>query len=185
MITHTKKTGLKRVTALALVFLCLCSFVGCNSTRTTIKAPADYDALWTLGNRRVSFSSFLFPTSIDTSNVISFGCEHETSFLLGARWQAVLELQYDSESFAFEKDKIKALCAGSVIYGESEYFDRETYASVWNTDGCYEYAIFDSDKNTVSYVYLQHKEKKDITLDSSLIPNGYEHQMKGAEFSIY
>lgn len=183
--THAPKFDIKKIAALALAFLCLFSFSACKNEKTVLNNPDEYDALWTLGERRVSFSSFLFPTSIVTSDALSFECEHETSFLLGARWQAVLELQYDANGFALEKDKIKALCAGSAVYGESEYFDYEAYASVWNMDGCYEYAIFNSDKNTITYVYLQHKEKKDITLDSSLVAKGYEHQMKCAEFCIY
>ncbi len=175
---------MKKILSLILVLASVICFCSCAKEETSITDISSYDTVWTLSDRKASSYSFLFPTSITANDVLLFSCEHKKSFS-GAEWQVVLELKYESDALELETDKIKSLCKGSAVFGESEFFSLPVYASVWNTNGCYEYAIFNSEQSTITYVYLQNKEKTDITLDSGAVPVEYALKMESASFSIY
>ncbi len=176
---------MKKAFALILALVCCLSLFGCGTEKTVISDIGEYDSLWTLRDRLASFSSFLFPTSVDEDSVLCFRCEHETSVMYGAKWQVILELEYESETFSFETDKIKALCNGSLVYGENEYFEEDAYASVWNESGIFEYALVNSAEQKITYIYLQRMDKDEINLDEKYIPEEYKMEMKTDSFSVY
>ncbi len=176
---------MKKLTAILLIMTCLLCFAGCKSEKTEITAIGDYDAIWTLSERRASESSFLFPTAIIPTDVQLFKCEHINTMPIGTEWEVILKLQYNTETFKAEADKIQSLCKGSPIHGESDHFDTVSYASVWNWNSCFEYAILNEEENTITYVYLQLKDKDDISIDSKYLPKDYKLEMGTSEFSIY
>ena len=46
-------------------------------------------------------------------------------------------------------------------------------------------AIVDEEEKTISYVYLQLINKDHLCLEDVYVPNGYDQQMEGSEFTVY
>lgn len=148
-----------------------------------------YEDMWELSERRVyhniSQISLLFPKSINEKQCIDFSCKHTTYQIVGTGWQVLLNLKYNDDEFANEVKRLSDLCADSPVCGLTEYFDLPAYASVWNWACCYEYAIVDKEEKTISYVYLQLINKDHLCLEDVYVPNGYDQQMEGSEFTVY
>lgn len=146
----------------------------------------EYDNIWSLPERRADETSVIFPSNVNEEQCVTFICKHTTYRLLGTGWQISLEIQYDDNMFSSEIERLNSLCKSSPVCGSSEYFDKPAYATVWNWVGCYEYAIVNEEKQTISYVYLQLISKEDITIDEKYIFNGYEMELENSEtYSIY
>lgn len=169
---------------LAFFILCLC---GCSDEyeKTVIDDISKYETVWTLPEHRASENSELFPSNIGDKKVNEFYCEHITALPIGTEWQMILKIEYGDEEYSTELARIQKLCTNSPVYGETDYFNQIAYATVWNWNGCYEYVIVDDVSHTVTYLYLQLKNKEDIFIDNTLLPNGYALEMDDVEFSIY
>ena len=146
----------------------------------------EYDNIWTLPERRVGETSVMFPNNVNEEQCVTFICKHTTYQLLGTGWQLLLEIRYDDSLYFSEIDRLNNLCGNSPIRGISEYFGNPAYATVWNWNGCFEYAVVDEKEKTVCYIYLQLIEEDNLILDKKYIPEGYEMQLGNFEtYSIY
>lgn len=83
-------------------------------------------------------------------------------------WQVKLEAQYDEVTFNSELTRIKNTCEGSPIFGKSEHFETEAYATVAGNDACLEYALVYSEENKIVYICLQSPDAFFVTSE-----NGY------------
>ncbi len=177
---------MKKITILLLAFLILC-LCGCSDEyeKTIIDDISKYETVWDLSEHRIDDGSKLFPSEIADKKVNEFYCEHITSLPIGTEWQMVLEIEYNAEEYNTELSRIQKLCEKSPVYNKTDYFNNTAYATVWNWNGCYEYVIVDEATHTVTYLYLQLKDKEDITIDNTLLPNNYALEMGDIEFSIY
>ena len=146
----------------------------------------EYDNIWKLPERRVDETSSLFPTNVNDEQCVTFICKHTTYQLLGTGWQLSLEIRYEDSLYFSEIDRLNNLCGNSPIRGNSEYFGNPTYATVWNWNSCFEYAVVNEKEKTVCYTYLQLIEKDNLILNEKYIPEGYEMQLSNSEsYSIY
>ncbi len=177
---------MKKITILllSLFLLCLC---GCSDEyeKTVIEDISKYEIVWTLPEHRIDEGSKLFPGDVADKRVNDFYCEYITSLPVGTEWQMVLEIKFGAEEYNTELTRIQKLCENSPVYGENDYFSNTAYATAWNWNGCYEYVILDDADYTATYLYLQLKNKEDISIDKALLPRGYDLEMGDVEFSIY
>ena len=148
-----------------------------------------YEDMWELSERRVYHEypqvSLLFPQSINEEQCIDFLCKHTTYQIVGTGWQVLLNIKYNDDEFANEVKRLSDLCVDSPVCGLTEYFDLPAYASVWNWACCYEYAVVNEEEKTISYVYLQLINKDYLCLEDVYVPNEYDQQMEGSEFTVY
>lgn len=153
---------------------------------TIISDVKKYDDIWSLTERRANDVSALFPSNINEEQCVEFNCRHTTYQLLGTSWQIVLKIKYDDASFSSEINRLNDLCESSPVCGYSEYFDNLSYATVWNWNSCFEYAIVDEKEKTVCYIYLQLVEENDLLIERKYIPNGYKMQLTDSKIhSVY
>lgn len=178
-----KKTLLLTIAAFMLCFVCSCNGA---YDETNISDVSEYKQIWNLPERRAGESCELFPKCVDGLEVIDFNCKHTTYHLVGTGWQVELIVKYNADSFSAEKERIKVLCEKSVVCGNTDYFDNPAYATVWNWNSCFEYAVVDDQKLTISYIYLQLADKEKLVIASDIIPNRYDMNMSGIEeYSLY
>ena len=171
--------------AFLILIFCVTS---CSDARqeTVISDIGDYNNVWTMPERRADETNVLFPSSVNKEHCLSFFCKHTTYRLVGTGWQVSLEIKYDDSAYLSEIDRLNSLCTESPICGTSEHFDCHVYATVWNWNGCFEYAVVDENEKTVCYVYLQLIEKSDLEIAQKHIPKGYEMQMNNTKiYSVY
>jgi len=175
---------IKKALALLITLIISVCLFSCKDEKTFITDVNSYSCIWDLPEFRI-VETELFPPSIDEESCF-FNCEHVVEFLLGTRWQIELSIEFDDESYETETKRIKELSRGSVVFGESEYFDIPAYATVWNWNGCYEYALFNESTKTITYIYLQLNNKDQLTITNSYIPKNYSLTMNDVpEFTIY
>lgn len=145
-----------------------------------------YDTIWNLPERRVAETSALFPSVVEENQVVKFNCRHTTYEFVGTGWQVELVIQYTEDAFWAEKDRLNVLCRNSVVCGDSKYFDYFAYATVWNWNSCFEYAVVNEENNTIGYIYLQLINENDLTIDSQYLPNEYKMELSDSQiFSVY
>ena len=179
---------MKKYGLILLSFILILSLSSCDNVykETIISDIEEYDEIWTLPERRVSETSVLFPNNVTKEQCLTFYCRHTTFQLLGTGWQISLEIQYDDLQYFSEIDRLNALCDNSPVCGLSEHFDNATYATVWNWNSCFEYAVIDEKEKTICYIYLQLIEKEDLMVNSKYIPKGYEMQLNDSNvYSAY
>ncbi len=169
---------------LAFLLLCLC---GCSDEyeKTVINDVSKYETVWDLPEHRIAEPSKLFPSDISDKKVNEFYCEHITTLPVGTEWQMVLEIAYTAEEYGTELAIIQKLCENSPVCGKTDYFNNTAYATAWNWNGCYEYVVLNEASHTATYLYLQLKNKDDVSIDEALLPKGYDLEMGNVEFSIY
>ena len=175
------------LTAVIVLGLTVCMFSCSDKYDETIISDVKlYDTMWTLPERRVSETSSLFPAIIDEKEVVDYYCKHSTYQMVGTGWQVELTVKYSDELFSAELERLNDLCSNSVVCGESEYFDTLSYASVWNWNGCFEYAVADEKEKTIGFIYLQLISKDNLEISSRYIPNGYEMNFGNSQvYTIY
>ncbi len=179
---------MKNVLAFALVFVFAFVLSSCNNVyrECVISDEAEYNDMWSLPERRANETSLLFPTEITDEKCMDFFCKHSTYYLVGAGWQTLLTVQYDAVSFLQETERLRKLCEGSPVCGKTEFFDLPSYASVWNWESCFEYAVTDETARTVTYIYLQLIEKTNVDIDERYLPQGYERVLpESPSYSVY
>lgn len=179
---------MKKALCVIFVLILTVSLCSCNDAynETVITDPKSYDTIWNLPERRVSETSALFPETVEDKRVIDLNCTHTTYQLVGTGWQVELSVKYDNESFNAEKTRLSDLCKSSIVCGSSKYFDTFAYATVWNRNSCFEYAVADENENTVVYVYLQLISKDDLKITGSRIPKEYDMEMSDSRsYSVY
>ena len=172
----------KVVVILFILILCFNLF-SCSDVyeEIIISDIKEYDDIWSLPERRVHETSVLFPNSVSEEECVEFICRHTTYLPLGTGWQILLRIKYDDDRFISEINRLNNLCENSPICGYSENFDDYAYATVWNWNSCFEYAIIDEKEKTVSYIYLQLIEKKDLFIEDEYIPKEYEMQLTDSQ----
>ena len=175
-----------------LIFLCivitLLTTVACNNVyqETIITDVNSLVDIWQLPERRPSDTTILFPSTVNEDECINFYCKHSTYHLVGTGWQVELVVKYDNVDFVKEKTRLVEICKNSVVAGATTYFDYPTYATIWNWNGCFEYAVIDEKNMNISYIYLQLVDKNEITINKKFIPNKYETEMpQTPTYSIY
>lgn len=179
---------MKKIASYIFAFVLILSLISCSDVydEVIITDLKEYDSVWSLPERSAHETSFLFPGNVKEEQCILFFCKHTTYFPLGTGWQLVLEIEYDNLEFLEEITRLKKLCAESSIRDFSEYFDGPVYVTVWNWDSCFEYAMVDEEKRTVSYVYLDCIPKEDLVIDEKYVFKGYERKLPDANsYSIY
>ena len=179
---------MKKYILILLSFILALSLSSCSDVfeETIISDIEEYDRIWELPERRVSETSILFPDNVSKEQCLSFNCKHTTYQLLGTGWQVSLEIRYDDPQYFSEIERLNNLCINSPICGVSGYFNNSAYASVWNWNSCFEYAVVDEKEKTVCYIYLQLIEKDSLTIDNKYIPKGYEMQLSNSKsYSVY
>lgn len=174
---------MKKYVLILISFILILSLSSCSDVyeETIISDIEEYDNIWTLPERRASEISALFPNNVNEEQCVTFICKHTTYQLVGTGWQVLLEIRYDESLYFSEIERINNLCTDSPICGSSEYFDNQAYATVWNWNGCFEYAVVDEQEKTVCYIYLQLIQKDNLNLDEKYIPKGYEMQLSDSE----
>ena len=177
-----KKIFIVLIVSIALIF-CSCDDVYDEIIITNVES---YDSIWELPERRVVEKSVLFPESVDKQNLLNFKCKHTTYQWLGTGWQIELSLKYDENTFEVEKARLNSVCTDSVVCGNSEYFSLPTYATVWNWNCCFEYAVVNEVEQTIGYIYLQLINEDDLEISSLYKPSNYSMEIEGEqEFSVY
>lgn len=175
---------------LVISFILILNLASCSNAdvyeEIIISDIKEYEEVWSLPERRADEKCILFPEQVSEEQCVTFACKHTTYQLVGTGWQLSLEVRYNDDLFLAEKDRLLALCTNSPICEYSEYFDASAYATVWNWNSCFEYAVIDEKEKTVCYIYLQLIEKKDLTINEKWIPKGYEMQLTNSEtYSVY
>ena len=152
----------------------------------------EYSAIFDIKypEKHIDYETKLFPKTIDNLDVQKYEFIHKTYSLFGTGWQIVLDIRYDNDSFSEEVERIKSLCKNSPIYGISEHFENQAYATVWKNYNCYEYAIVDEKNSQIAYVYLQLVPPEKITIEKKYIPKDYDELYRFGDekthiFSIY
>lgn len=179
---------MKKLVAVLLISILTVSMSSCSDVydETIISDVELYDTIWELPERRVSETSMLFPNEIQEEQVERFNCQHTTYRLLGTGWQIELTILFDENTFNVEKDRLSNLCGNSIVCGESTYFDQPAYATVWNWNGCFEYAVINEREKSIGYVYLQLIETEDLSVDPAYVPHPYEMQLDDSRaYSAY
>ncbi len=177
---------MKKIFLLVLCIVFVLCITSCSdAVETTLFTDThNYTGIWKLPERRVSESSELFPKEIDNFDVSKFLCSHKTESLVGTQWQVELVVRYESNIFLNELERIQKLCEKSPVFGNSKYFNTDTYASVWGWNGCFEYAIVDSTEFSITYIYLQ-LVNKEVIVDETHLPIDYSMEMNTMEFTVY
>lgn len=179
---------MKKYGLILLSFALILSISSCDNAykETIISDIEEYDSIWALSERRVSETTVLFPENVTKEQCLTFDCRHITYQLLGTGWQISLKIRYGESQYFSEIDRLNNFCDNSPICGNSEYFDNDAYATVWNWNSCFEYAVVDEKEKTVCYIYLQLIEKDSLTVDNKYIPKGYEMQLNDSKsYSVY
>ena len=179
---------MKKPVLIILCFSLTLSLLSCSGVyeEVIVSDINDYSNMWLLPERRVDEASRLFPDNVTEEQCVAFICKHTTYQLLGTGWQLLLEIRYDDSIYFSEIDRLNNLCGNSPVCGNSEYFDSPTYATVWNWNSCFEYAVVDEKEKTVCYIYLQLIEKDNLIVNKEYIPEGYEMQLSNSKsYSVY
>lgn len=182
---------MKKFLSVALIFLALFSLCSCNRIMSITETSklSDYDDIFYLlenSYRHVVGEELLFPERIEDLDVIGFTSRELTYLPLGDGREIQLYVKYNNVDFEKETNRIAELTKGSPVHGKSEYFSLPTYASLWNVDGCFEYAVINTNERTVRYVYLHQLDARDFSIPSDYIPKGYvsPSENKDAPFMI-
>lgn len=183
-----KEIMMKKFLAIIIVLCFITICCSCNDIHdeTIISDVELYDTIWELPERRVSETSALFPNTIKEQTVSVFQCKHTTYKVLGTGWQVELSVKYNDDLFNAEIKRLSELCASSPVCGDSVYFESFAYATVWNWNSCFEYAVINEKEKTIAYIYLQLIEEKALEISSAYIPYHYEMEMAESQvYSIY
>ena len=173
------------IVIISLIFIFSINLCSCADREIIITNIKEYGNIWSLSERRADEKNLLFPESVLENECEDFICKHTTYGLVGTGWQVFLKIKYDETVFSEEITRLKNLCEKSPVKGESDYFEKSAYASVFNSNGCYEYAVINEADKTICYIYLQLIDKKNLIIDEEYIPKGYELEMNSYSFSIY
>lgn len=185
---------------IAIVFIVLIIFIfykGLNYAdsglfeQKTVTDIAYYDEMWDNPEKHEDYNkSILFPKSVENLKVTDFLFVYNVHLFI-TEWQIELVVKYDEDYFENEVERIKSVCKGSPVYGETEYFDKPAYASMWDYDSCYEYAIVDEKNSEIVYIYFQYVyvDLYEFKIEEKYIPKGYRNTSDTSEpnyiFSAY
>ena len=161
---------------LVVLFISLC---GCNYSEEYIDIK-NYKEIWDMSEIRVVEESKLFPKSVDNLDVEKFYGKQTVYFPIGTGYELLLTVKYNKSDFEKELERIKATGNGSVTKNSFSY---DCYATVWNINGVFEYAIIG--KDTIDYVYLQLISQGEETVDKKYLPLNYDIEIGKAKFSCY
>lgn len=182
---------MKKFLSVALISLALFSLCSCNRIMSITETSklSDYDDIFYLlenSYRHIVGEELLFPERIKDLDVIGFTSRELTYLPLGDGREIQLYVKYNNVDFEKETDRLAELTKGSPVHGKSEYFSLPAYASLWNVDGCFEYAVINTNERTVRYVYLHQLDARDFSIPSDYIPKGYvsPSENKDAPFMI-
>ncbi len=166
-----------------VLLLCSCSDVYDEIIITDINR---YGEIWTLPERRASENSLLFPSEIDSNSVEMFRCNHTTYQYVGTGWQVEIVVKYTKDEFNKKREDIEKLTEKSVVVGNTPFFGFPVYATVWNWNGCFEYALVNETEHSIAYIYLQLIDKNDLVISNEYVPTGYEMSLDdGKVYSVY
>ena len=163
------------ILCIALVFaLCSCTYTAYKTYYNNIE---DYDDIWELTGFYHGYEgkSTFFPNDISSLNVKEFFCRYDEELPLGENVQILLEIEYDEDDFAEERERLSK--AGFECSDSFDIKGIEAYATNLGTSGVHayisEYALLDSDQNTIEYIFLHGVPKEEIEFDHQFLPIGY------------
>lgn len=179
-----------------LIVLCI-TLCGCGSVipkATVITDPAEYRAIWTLSGTKVGIWTAindcydrytpptLFPSSTRGLSVQEFYAKMKPG-LVDDTYQVLLSVEYEQDEFEAELARIEGL----VTIEDTAYFDLPAAITVLGWEGCSEYALIDSDTQTIHYIYLQLVNPKKLQIPDSMLPNGLDKlgYLDGVEINYY
>ncbi|MBQ7389836.1 MAG: hypothetical protein IJW02_01870, partial [Clostridia bacterium] len=120
---------------------------------------------------------------ISSLNVIDFYADF-TEYIIGNPFiEILLIIQYDEVTIEKEIDRLSNLSVNKTTLYDSKNFPLPAYIARANTQ-VYIYALVDETKNTISYIYVQHKDFEDINTIKSLLPRNYANSTLN-DFSIF
>lgn len=145
----------------------------------------NYGMIWQLPEYRIVGPSVLFPKTIEDKKVLNFQCIHTTYSLVGTGWQIELNIKYSNDEMILELDRLENITKNLSNLQEPDLFRLPVYVTVWNWNGCFEYAVVNESEQSIRYIYLQLIDKNDLKIDESCIPNNYDISMKTNSYSLY
>lgn len=136
---------------------------------------SDYYEIWNLsGLFYYDYEkSPLFPDDIENKNVQAFFCRHDEQFPLGEGVQIYLQVQYnDAQSYDEELERLSAISEDCKEYFEDLDFSVALATSICK-EGYTEYALVDSQRHEIFYIYVDGLPIDQIEFDHELLPLGY------------
>ncbi len=102
--------------------------------------------------------------------------------------QIYLKSTLDKEEFEKEVERLSKVTnqyegKKQKIEYKTKGFNYPAYVSIYNFDSEYEYALVDEKNLTISYIYLQYIDDKEIMFDKTEMPNDYREGKDS--FNIY
>lgn len=170
---------MKRFLCAIAIFAITLSLAGCYAAfKKYYRDIEDYEVIWELpgqlyGRNGREKQTYLFPESIDNLEVLDFYCRYDELIPITEATQVFLEVQYSSEAFLVEVDRILAMSTDVTEHFELK--DVSIYATVFKTETTsYEYAIVDSTNYKVIYAYVDGIiPAEQIRFDKKYLPTKY------------
>lgn len=116
--------------------------------------------------------------------------EYKEGFL-DSECQIYLKCIYDISTYRNETERLARIeetyqGRNQKIHYNTEDFCQPAYVTVFENDGCYEYALLDEDNLSITYIFLQWIKEKDIKFPDMYLPHDYNCVVSTERsFSIY
>lgn len=110
---------------------------------------------------------------------------------LDSECQVYLKCNYDKSTYKKEIERlaqIEETYQGKTqkIHYDTENFHQPAFVTVFENDGCYEYALLDEDNLSIVYIFIQWVKEKDIKFPNMYLPHDYKCVVSTEQsFSIY
>lgn len=168
----------RKLWIVALLLVICCNLCACTYEYQSFDKKSEYHEIWTInfteaqncgcyGDETVSL---LFPAEIEDLDVEKYYGEYRQA-AFDDEYQIFLTVHYDSEvEFSEELSRIEELTEMK----ETKYFDLPAAVTIFGWNHCYEYALIDTEKQTVHYVYLEYMNSEDIAFKSKYLPEGFD-----------
>lgn len=161
------------------------NYIDAHMEGKTLTDISAYNTMWTDYERyNGEDKSILFPESIDKQDVDNYMFIYNKHIFF-PEWQVEVVIKYDEEEFVDEVERIKTVCRCSPIFSKTDYFDNRAYASIWNYEGCFEYAIVDKENMKIAYIYLESTGYDDekLKIDEKYVPKDFYDRVESEEYT--
>lgn len=170
---------------LLIVTASVSNYIDAHMEKKTLTDISAYNTMWTDYERyNGEDKSILFPESIDKQDVDDYLFVYNKHILF-PEWQVEVVIKYDEKEFVDEVERIKAVCRCSPIFSKTDYFGNRAYASVWNYEDCFEYAIVDKENMKIAYIYLESTgyDDKKLKIDEKYVPKDFYDRVESEEYT--
>ena len=171
---------------LSIIFVLLvCGILKHRTKITDLNKYGDFSKYDLLGNLEI------FPQAIPDGYIdCQYYLEYEEG-VLDSECQIYLRCSYDVSTYQKETNRLAQIeeCykdKRQKIHYDTDYFAYPAYVTVFENDGCYEYALLDEDNVSIIYIFLQWTKEKDIKFPHLYLPKDYDCVVSTEQsFSIY